>query len=351
MKKRPDGRYLKVITLDGKRINFYSREDTEKKAERDIQRQMVEYIQKKNSGITFTELVDKWEDQHYKKIGYNTRCKYERAAKVATDYFDNIPAKDITILDVQKYINGMATKNFARDTVSCRLSVLSQIFKFGVLNGYVETNVCDNVNIPRNLPKTSYAMPTEDDINVALSSIDKHFGLYAYMAITTGMRREELLALTFDDIDFKEKIIHITKAVVFEGNNPVISKPKTKASMRSIIIPEQLVKVLKSKNTGGYIFKNTTNENMPMTLQMFRRAYARYQKESGIKVTSHSLRHGYATILYDANIDIKQAQKQLGHSKINTTMDIYTHISESRQEANRNQLNTYLESLEKPKKQ
>lgn len=345
MKKRADGRFVKVVTIDGKRLSFYSREETDKKAEKDIQRQMVEYAEKQLRGISFTELADKWETAHYQNIGYNTRCKYERAAKRAVEHFGDTPARTVTVLDAQRYIDGMAASNFARDTVSCHLSVLSQILKFGVINRYVDTNVCDNVSIPRNLKKTSYAMPTPDDIKIALTCIDKPFGLYAYMAITTGMRREELLALTYNDIDFKKQTIHITKAVVFEGNRPVISATKTRASIRTIIIPEQLVDVLKKGNTKGYVFKNTIDPESPMTLQMFRKAYARYQKETGLKVTSHSLRHGYATILYDANIDIKQAQKQLGHSKINTTMDIYTHISESRQETNRKQLNAYLNEL------
>ncbi len=347
MKKRADGRYVKVVTIDGKRLSFYSREATEKKAEKDIQRQMVEYAQKQTRGIEFNTLADQWENVHYPNIGYNTKCKYERAAKRIVKHFGDIPARLITTLDVQRFIDGMAALSYARDTVSCHLSVMSQILKFGVLNGYVDTNVCENVKVPRNLKKTSYAMPTPEEIKIAMSSVDKHFGLYAYMAIMTGMRREELLALTRNDIDLKKQQIHVSKAIVFEGNRPVVSPTKTKSSQRTIIIPQQLVKVLKKEISGskGYIFKNTVDPESPMTLQMFRKAYARYQKETGLKVTSHSLRHGYATILYDANIDIKQAQRQLGHSKINTTMDIYTHISEARQETNRSQLNKYLKSL------
>ena len=74
------------------------------------------------------------------------------------------------------------------------------------------------------------------------------------------------------------------------------------------------------------------------------RLIGRYQRELGIKLTPHQLRHGYATILYDAGIDLKTAQAWMGHANIQTTMDIYTHISEDRNETQKDKLKQFLET-------
>lgn len=68
MKRRADGRYVKVKTIDGKRVSFYSSEPTEKKALRDIEAQMLAYTDKIDYGKTFHEVADEWESEHYKRL-------------------------------------------------------------------------------------------------------------------------------------------------------------------------------------------------------------------------------------------------------------------------------------------
>lgn len=345
MTQRKDGRWVKVITINGTRKSFYSKEPTEKRAEKDIQRQLLAYSEKEAVGISFSDLVYEWQGSHFPNIAYNTKCKYERASSKLIDEFGNTPARQLSYQDVQLFIDSLADKGYARDTVSCNLSVLTQILQYGLRHKFISQNPATNVTIKRGLKKESYPMPTDKEISVIIASRDIPFGLYPYMALLTGLRREELLALTYDDIDFDNQIITINKAIVFEHNRPVISPTKTKASIRDVIIPDDLLAILKNTKTSGYIFPSTNDINAPMTEQMFRRAYKRYQNETGITVTSHSLRHGYATLLYDANIDVKQAQQQLGHSKSSTTMDIYTHIRDSKKQQSADKLNALLTTL------
>lgn len=72
MKKRKDGRYLKVVTINGKRLYFYSSKTTEPQAERDINRQILAYTQQEERGKLFSEVSEEWEEEHFPKIEYNT---------------------------------------------------------------------------------------------------------------------------------------------------------------------------------------------------------------------------------------------------------------------------------------
>lgn len=78
-------------------------------------------------------------------------------------------------------------------------------------------------------------------------------------------------------------------------------------------------------------------------------AFKKYQKETGLEITPHNLRHGYATILYDAGIDIKTAQRLLGHANYQITMDTYTHISISRAQKDAEKLNEFTQTAQNNK--
>ena len=86
MKQRADGRWVKVITQNGRRISFYSRADTEKKAERDIQRQMIEYSQKEEQGKTLLEVSEEWYNIHTQNLAYTTSTRYTRYMNQLNDY-------------------------------------------------------------------------------------------------------------------------------------------------------------------------------------------------------------------------------------------------------------------------
>ncbi|MBO7209030.1 MAG: site-specific integrase [Clostridia bacterium] len=341
MKQRKDGRWVKKITLpDGTVKFFYSKADTEKKAIKDIEQQLLTFSQKKEKGMLLEKVVDDWEREHFAEIGYNTACKYSNCIKKIKEYFKGEYISNIECADVNLFLKDLAKRNYARDTVSINKSVLSQIFDYAIKNRFVTFNPCSVIDIPKGLKQETREPATPEEIQIILKSVNKFFGLYACMAVLTGMRREELLALTDKDIDFEKKQISVNKAVIFVNNQPQITVPKTKSSIRNIFLPTVLEPYLKHKK--GYIFGNGEK---PMSQTAFRRAYDRYRKETALKVTSHQLRHAYATILYDAEVDVKTAQKQLGHSKTSTTQDIYTHIWQDRQQKQMNKMNEYIEQM------
>lgn len=153
------------------------------------------------------------------------------------------------------------------------------------------------------------------------------------------MRRWEALALIKSDIDFTAGEIHITKSLAFiDKNKPEIKTPKTKASIRTVYMPAALRTALKSYianiNT-LYLFTDHLGQIMSYSSynRMWQRIYRKINAYMGgtdalqaADLTPHIFWHNYATMLYYQGIDVKQAQKLLGHSNIKTTLEIYTHL-------------------------
>ena len=334
MKPRKDGRYVKKKVINGKAVFFYSDEKTERAAQKDIDRQMIAYVAKIESAAKFRVVAAEWEADHIDKISHRTWCGYAAHYKRAVQHFGDQYVDKIASADVQRYITNFASYGYAHKTVKAALQVLSMIFDYAILEGYIDKNPCAMVQIPKGLKHETRALPGTEEIEKVKASVDCHFGLFAYALLFTGLRRGELLALTDEDIDFESKVIHVNKSVYYVSNQPHIKLPKTKAGKRDVYLLDCLAEKLRGKR--GYIF----GEGKPMTEMAFKRAWERYARASGVTVTPHQLRHAYATLLFDAGIDPKSAQLLLGHSDYKTTMDIYTHISESRKKLDFEKLNS-----------
>jgi integrase len=128
------------------------------------------------------------------------------------------------------------------------------------------------------------------------------------------------------------RVVKISKTAEWLGNVPNIKDhPKTDASNREIPIPQILLEKLddgKEHKSTELLFKSMRGSMI--TNSGVRRMWEMYQRKTGLDITLHQLRHAYATILYEAGIDVKAAQTFLGHANIQTTMDIYTHLSEAK---------------------
>lgn len=193
--------------------------------------------------------------------------------------------------------------------------------------------------LPRNLTASKRELP-DDAALEAVKSSSAPFSLFAKLCLYSGLRRGEVLALRYEDIDKAHHCIHITKAVEFVGNNPRIKPPKTKAGYRDAILLDVLAaQIPKGK---GYIF--CREDGSLLSKIMFRDRWAEYCQAIGHDITAHQLRHGFATILFEAGVEDKDAQELMGHSSIAVTRDIYTHIRQSRRTQTAEKLNGFLSS-------
>ena len=326
--RRKDGRWVKSKTINGERVFFYSMEKSEKKALRDIESQMVSYQGKIERGKTFQEVADEWEEVHYKKIQYQTASRYKSHVARAVEYFQGEYIRKITSEDISCFYQQLSLQGFSTKTIKDQASIVKLIMRYALIKRYISTNVADYVPVPTGKPKQEREPLTPDEIQAVKDNAHSEFGRIAYFLLYTGLRKGEMLALTYADIDLKNSVINVNKSVEYISNNPRIKKPKTKAGTRRVPLPEALKFLFSGKHSKSEIVFSQGGKLMKKSY--FRDHWVRYCRETGIDVTPHQFRHTYATFLFEWNISEKDAQQILGHADITTTQNIYTHITENR---------------------
>ena len=222
-------------------------------------------------------------------------------------------------------------------------TVLNQIFNFAILEGDLEYNPCSAIQTPKNLKKTKrQAANKEDEIKVIES---KDIWSFPYIALMTGMRKGEILALQWKDIDFDKNIIHVTKSAVYKGNRPFIKEPKTEAGCRIVPLLDDLKEFLiKQPNRKPDYFVVSETGEEPLASRRFQTLSKHYKEQTGITCTAHPLRHSFATNAYEKEVDVKGIQEIVGHKHLSTTLNIYTHFREQSVKKAAEKLNSKTES-------
>ena len=317
MYKNKKGYWTQQITIDGKRKVISA------KSKKDLMFKLANLRDAKVHHRTpLNRVADEWLEDIEKRVAYNTTKGYRSAhKKIVTDWEDT-PMEEITAQQVTSWLNTYS--RFAQKTIKNILLVFREIYEYAYVNYGVQNNPSLHLKAPRGKGKKERDFPSEDDIRIVNENIDKPFGLMAYMALYTGLRRGELCALQWKDIDFDKKTIRVSKSVYWTNDHvPHIKEPKTNAGIREVPIMDALYDILYplKKRPSDYVFGLLHSYQID-------KGFARYQKETGLGVTLHGLRHGFASILYKNNVDIKTAAYVLGHAQSSTTLEIYTHLME-----------------------
>ena len=337
--RRPDGLYEKILNLDGKRVAFRA------KTEKEIYQKIAAYEEKQEAGLLFSELSELWYNEHWKTLSPTTQKGYRRAYTEITDYFGNRYIRQITHKDIGSYMKQLP-KSYARKTCANRLCILNMIFKFAVVEDYITENPCSYITVPNGHLSTKRLAPTPEEIDTIKDNVGvfyKNFpvGLYIVFLLYTGLRKGEALALTYSDIDRENKRIKVTKSVYFVNNDGRIKTPKTEAGNREVVLPDYIDALLPNGAPKEYVFSPTPNE--PMKEGFHQYAIVSWQKQTGLDLTAHQLRHGYATLLLEAELDAKDRQYLLGHTDVTLTQNIYTEVSSKRRKAVAEKINSYLQ--------
>ena len=155
------------------------------------------------------------------------------------------------------------------------------------------------------------------------------------LELSTGMRRGEILGLQWDDLDMKTGELKISRQVAILNGKIHITEPKTKTSVRTIILPTEIVKMLKEYNkttNSKWLFPSPVKEDMPRNPTAVRKILDRTLEKAGCKhIRFHDLRHTFATTALANGMDIKTLSAIIGHNSAETTLNIYTHITDEMQ--------------------
>ena len=229
---------------------------------------------------------------------------------------------------------------------------LSTVFSYAVKIGEIAVNPCLNCTLPK------YETPDHKILSVAetqrfLQLLDEHTELkyraFFNIAIYGGFRRGEILALTWDDIDFDNNMVHIRRAVHWSKDKGYYyTDPKTKKSKRSVKMTDRVMLILKqmkndqlsAKLKYGDYWNNpqrlvfTADDGSTMSMGTPYKFLKKFCEEYGLpRVSVHSMRHLNATLLISKGTNVKTVQSLLGHSTAVTTMSIYAHEIQSAEAA------------------
>lgn len=219
-------------------------------------------------------------------------------------------------------------------------------FNISSTGGYVSRNVCDLVEPPRVVSREATPL-TLEQAQAFLKSVREHrVEVLLTMAVVTGMRRGELVALRWSDVDFGRSVLLVHRTVDYIAKYGYVeTEPKTAAGKRLVNLPDFLVDMLRQHRAGlleqqlklGAAWENRDLVFPDLCGGYFNPGYldklfARLLREADVPhMPFHDLRHSAATILLSMGVNIKVIQELLGHSDIATTLRVYGHLLPSMQ--------------------
>lgn len=332
------GLWRKQVTIGGKRKVFSA------KTKKQVLLKIMEYKEEASRLPTFLKVSEEWEEVHWNAVRTGSLRSYTAPLRRIREQFGSKEIDKISPKEVQAYLNELAQR-FSAKSVSQHKSILSMVFNYGIVEmGLDIQNPVSVVKLPPGMRKTTRES-LSPEAKKAVSTPDFTF-LLPFVIYYTGTRCGEALALQMSDVDFKENTISITKAVHHEGNRPVIGNLKTANSYRVVPLLDPLKKALLSLD----LSKNDylVSGECPMTKSALSKRWLRWCKQNDLMkdgkpaIDRHTIRHQYATTLYEAGISPKSAQLLLGHADIRTTMNIYTHLSDEQRKKDFEMLNNFV---------
>lgn len=239
---------------------------------------------------------------------------------------------------VQSFVNQKLNEGLSQKSIKDILIVLKMIMKFGAKNKFIEFRQFD-IQFPTVREKNEIEVMSRANQKKIMIYIQENFtfrNLGVYICLSTGIRIGEVCALTWEDIDTNNGIIHIRRTIqriyMVDGNGKrhtelLLDAPKTKNSIREIPMSRGLIKMLKPfKKVVNSSFFVLTNEAKPTEPRTYRNYYKKLLHELKIPdLKFHGLRHSFATRCIESNCDYKTVSVLLGHSNISTTLNLYVH--------------------------
>lgn len=340
-KKRADGRYQVSKTINGKRKFFYG---TTKKAATE---KMAAYINEVSFAPNYDDAItlQQWINYWYKiKQGTITDATMQSYVSIIRRYIlpslGGLKLVDITALTIRRLIDSMI--GLSSRTISYTLTILSAILKEAISNGIIRKNPVAQIKRPKKEKVRRMVTLTSSQIEEFIDELknDEYKTLFR-VAFNTGLRRSELLGLTWADINFNKSTLKVSQTVIKNGSEVIISKTtKNEASKRTISIDNKTVQALHKQRilsdkrrikspswiNNNLVFPNETGD--PIYPDTISKVCKKAASKIGVpEFSMHGTRHTHATLLIEAGVNFKVIQMRLGHASFQETMNTYSHIT------------------------
>lgn len=367
--RRKDGRYQAAITLENhKRKYFYG------ETRKEVQDKLNLALYEKKQGMlatgpqqTLKVFLEKWIEQVCKltkKPNTYSTYRYMLHAHIIPS-LGYIKLQKLTVEHLQEFF-AKEQEHLKPATLGKIRDALKSALDDAVKQGLVARNVAALLSLPHKERYEGLVLTEEQARKLLDVARDSHLDVLLLVALTTGMREGELLALRWSDVDFDVGMLQVRRSVAYvNGVGFVETDPKTKAGRRKVMLPDVVVKALKahqerpaekrlkagekwrelglvfptvqnnSKTPGGFLRANSLLASFKLLLKRADLPDVRF----------HDLRHSVATILFAAGIDLKVISELLGHSSIAVTSDIYARLLPDKQRDAVNKMGNLFGSL------
>src|SRR5260221_61058 len=291
---------------------------------------------------------ERWLAVHKTKIRHSTYLTYRSAVdKHTLPAFGHLTLRRLRAQDLDAFYARKMEEGLSSSRIGAIHIVISMALQEAVRWRLIARNVSEDVSPPHDThPHEMQTLSPEQAQKLLDAAKGYRLEALLTLALATGMRRGELLALRWQDIDFKNRSLSVQRSVSrFPGGHRV-SEPKTASGKRSITLPPFVIEALQQQRIRQLETKLKAGPAWEEHDLVFCNIYGRFLnsaslydlftslvKKAGLPhMRFHDLRHSAATILLAMNVPVKVIQELLGHSSITTTLNVYGHVLPSMQE-------------------
>ena len=377
-KKRADGRYCAQIYLgrdaEGKKRykSVYAKSPAElREKEAAVRLQLGRGLDVLSQRDSFAAWADDWLRLKEKEnITVRQMDNYRRAVKLWEDELHGYEIGEVRADDIEGVLIALSDKGLSQRTINLYRSTIAQIMRRAV-GRVIATNPADQVELS--------AVGRREEQRRALTAEEQRWiwdtphraQPVAVIMMLSGLRRGELAALTWNDVDLDGRTITVNKVIEYDSNGAPSLRHVTKsaAGMRTVDIPQRLADYMQGMPRDNFLVIPSARGGV-MTESAWAKLWRSYMRELNRKygtrtpadlarlqsgkpgpkaldmtipnITMHWLRHTFCTLLYLAGVDVIQACAQMGHADVSTTLRIYTHLDAVHKRKSVSKLDTYL---------
>lgn len=354
VKKTKDGEVRYQVTVEGdrdpvtgKRNRVFKNVSGSKKEANAVMHELINEMDKgkaikKSTSISVGEWMDQWLEMYLPNIEETTRVGYRTKIHCyIRPALGNIKLASLKTVHIQKMVNdmieqGLSPKNI-RDTYVNVNSAMKQAVKLRM----IAYNPCEGVTLPKRKKYKSNVYDTE----MISKLLDLARGTDIYipilLCVSAGLRRGEMLALGWDNVDFEKGIISIQRNLVRGEDGYIIKAPKSESGIRDIHLGREVMEELRKAKVqhfsqmmeSGIAFNQKYNfvvrqdDGSPFTPDAMTRKWKRFITRHKLpNIRLHDLRHSHATALIKAGVNPRVVQERLGHADVSITLNTYTHV-------------------------
>lgn len=307
--------------------------------------------------ITFEEVYKVWFAQYKSTIKRTTSENTERFFNNRIlPKFGNLLINNVTPEYCQEVVNEWSEKYKHYRVLK---GYVSSVINYAILRRLITNDPFRVVVMPRKQTEIideSILFFTKEELRDFLSFVKESRDYYDFslsrLLAYSGIRKSELMALTWSDINFFNNTIRINKTLAEYDGGIHVTTPKTKNSIRKLAMDNDTMNILKKRKSvqkekllsHGIIIKDDDKQLLfPDGHNELRYNYV-MEKYTKKRLSPHGLRHTHASLLFEAGASFKEVQMRLGHASIKTTMDIYTHVTQTSPERTSNKFAMYMEA-------